>query len=111
MWRGKNSGERQRGGERKRKWRDFSWHRYTARIPVSLNGAQRLLGNCARSGESMAFNSRRRLNSRNTQRKPSVLMFRNQYLEGTLQVCERALGDRKKKGFHKYNHRLDSWIE
>ena len=33
------------------------------------------------------------------------------YLEGTLQACERALGDHKKKGFHKYNHRLDSWIE
>ena len=105
------SEERQRGGERKRKRRDFSWHRYTARIPGSLNGAQRLLGICARSGEGMVFNSRRRLNSRNPQWKPSVLMFRNQYLEGTPQVCERALGDPQKKGFHKYNHRLDSWIE
>ena len=45
----------------------------------------------------MAFNSRRRLNSRNPQRKTSVLMFRNQYLEGIPQVCERALGDPKKK--------------
>ena len=29
----------------------------------------------------------RRLNSRNPQRQPSVLVFRNQYLEGTPQVC------------------------
>ena len=47
----------------------------------------------------------------NPRRQPSLLMFRNQYLEGTSQVCERALGDRKKKGFHKYNHRLNSWID
>ena len=96
---GRKSGERQRGEERQRKRRDFSWHRSTAKIPGSLNGAQRLLGICVRSGEGMAFNFRRRLNSRNPQRKPSVLMFRNQYLEGTPQVCERALGDRKKKRF------------
>ena len=100
-------GERKRGGERKRKWRDFSWHRSTARIPASLNGAQRLLGICARSGERMTFNSRRRLNSKNLWRQPSALMFRNQYLEGTPQVCETALGDRKKKGYHKYNRRVE----
>lgn len=35
----------------------------------------------------------------------------NQYLEGTPQVCERALGDCKKKGVHKYNCGLDSWID
>ena len=91
-------GERKRGGERKRKWRDFSWHRSTASIPASLNGAQRLLAICARSGEGMTFSSRRRLNSRNPQRQPSVLMFRNQYLEGSLQVCEKSFGDLKKKG-------------
>lgn len=34
--------------------RDFSWHRPTARIPGSLNGAQRLLGIC-QSGEGMAL--------------------------------------------------------
>lgn len=53
----------------------------------------------------------RTLNSRNPRRQPSALMFRNQYLEGTPQVCERALGDCKKKGVHEYNHRLDSWID
>ena len=105
------SRERQRGGDRKRKQTDFSWHRSTDRIPASLNGAQRLLGICARSGEGVTFNTRRRLNSRNLRRQPSVLMFRNQYLEGTPQVCETALGDRKKKGFHRYNHRLDGWID
>ena len=105
------SGERQRGGERKRKRRDCSWHRSTDRIPASLNGAQRLLGICARSGEGVIFSSRRRLNSKNLRRQPSVLMFRNQYLEGTAQVCERALGDCKKKGFHKYNHRLVGRID
>ena len=63
------------------------------------------------NGEGVTFNSRRRLNSKNLRRQPSVLMFRNQYLECTPQVCERALGDRKKKGFHKNNHRLDGWID
>ena len=75
-----------------------------------MKGAQRLLGICARSGEGVTFNSRRRLNFKNLRRQPSVLMFRNQYLEVTPQVCERALGDHKKTGFHKYNHRLDGWI-
>ena len=35
----------------------------------------------------------------------------DQYLVGTPQVCETALEDRKKKGVHKYNHRLESWID
>ena len=59
----------------------------------------------------VTFNSRRRHNAKNLRRQPSALMFRNQYLEGTPQVCETALGDHKKKGFHKYNHRLVGRID
>ena len=105
------SRERQRGGERKRKQTDFSWHRSTDRIPASLNGAQRLLGICARSGEGVTFNSRRRFNSKNLRRQPSVLMFRNQYLEGTPEVCKEPLETTRKKGFHMYNHRLVGRID
>ena len=40
----------------------------------------------------------RTLNSRNPQRQWSVLMFRNQYLQGPPKVCQWDLGDHKKKG-------------
>ena len=68
---GEEWGQTKRRGKEEEMER-FLLHRYTARIPGSLNGAQRLLGTCARSGEGMAFNSRRRLNSRNPERKPSA---------------------------------------
>ena len=79
--------------------------------PSFLEWCTEIARSLCQKWKRVTFNSRRRRNAKNLWRQPSALMFRNQYVEGTPQVCETALGDRKKKGFHKYNHRLVGRID
>ena len=50
--------------------------------PSFLEWCTEIAGYLCQKWKRVMFNSRRRRNSKNLQRQPSVLMFRNQYLRG-----------------------------